>query len=68
MAQLAKRTKLNNDENHLPLMKSSSEVSRSRYLWINGCLRMVSVSGRFEGFLRKINVMKLLSSGDPFYI
>jgi len=29
---------------------------------------MVSVSGRFEGSFRRINVTKLLSSGDPFCI
>lgn len=44
---------------------SSSEVSRSLYFSMNGCLLIVSQSGLFTGFFLRMKVTKLLSSGDP---
>jgi hypothetical protein len=44
---------------------SSSEVSRSLYFSIKGCLLIVSQSGLFTGFFLKMKVTKLLNYGDP---
>lgn len=51
--------------NHWCRRDSSSEVSRSRYFSMKGCLSIVSASGRLAGFFLSTKPTKLRSSGEP---